>query len=49
MGASLNQPSRVKDDSLTPDDMPLEEAVRPEVARENIRRWVETVWNQLKK
>ena len=36
-------------DSLTPDDMPLAEAVRPEVARENIRRWVETVWNQLKK
>lgn len=36
-------------DSLTPDGMPLEEAVRPEVARENIHRWVETVWNQLKK
>ena len=36
-------------DSLTPDGMPLEEAVRPEVARKNIHRWVETVWNQLKK
>ena len=36
-------------DSLTPDGMPLEEAIRPEVARENIRQWVETVWNQLKK
>ena len=36
-------------DSLTPDDMPLAEAIRPEVARENIHRWVETVWNQLKK
>ena len=36
-------------DSLTPDDIPLEEAVRPEVARKNIHRWVETVWNQLKK
>ena len=28
-------------DSLTPEGMPLEEAIRPEVARENIRRWVE--------
>ena len=28
-------------DSLTPDGMPLEEAIRPEVARENIGRWVE--------
>lgn len=36
-------------DSLTPDGMPLEEAIRPEVARKNIHRWVETVWNQLKK
>ena len=36
-------------DSLTPDGMPLAEAIRPEVARENIHRWVETVWNQLKK
>lgn len=27
-------------DSLTPDGMPLEEAIRPEVARENIGRWV---------
>lgn len=39
--------SRVE--SLTPDGMPLAEAIRPEVTRENIRRWVETVWNQLKK
>lgn len=28
-------------DSLTPDGMPLEEAIRPEVARKNIGRWVE--------
>ena len=36
-------------DSLTPDGMPLAEAIRPEVARDNIRRWIEAVWNQLKK
>lgn len=34
-------------DNLAPDNMPLEEAIRPEVTRENIRRWVESVWNQL--
>ena len=30
-------------DSLTPEDMPLEEAIRPEVARDNIERWAESV------
>ena len=41
--SSLSRAGFARVDCITPMGMPLHEAIRPEVARENIRRWVQGV------